>query len=165
MKNILKKILSLGICSAMVLGAFSGCGQQPGGASFTGEPSSDNSGGVQTPENSVPSESPEPSDEPTSSESTASDRTETLFTGASGYPDFAVRLLQESLESEKNTLISPLSVINALVMTANGARGETLAQMESLLGGDISSLSEYLHDYNASLPSGEKYCLYSANSV
>lgn len=165
MKNILKKILSLGICSAMVLGAFSGCGQQPGGASFTGGPSSDNSGSVQFPESSVPSESPGLADNSEASKSTASDRTETLFTDASGYTDFAVRLLQESLESEKNTLISPLSVINALAMTANGARGETLAQMESLLGGDISSLSEYLHDYNASLPSGEKYCLHSANSV
>ena len=43
--------------------------------------------------------------------------------------DFGVRLFQQSLEADKNTLISPLSVMSALAMTANGADGETRSQM------------------------------------
>ena len=35
--------------------------------------------------------------------------------------DFAIRLFKASEESGKNTLISPLSVLSALAMTANGA--------------------------------------------
>ena len=43
----------------------------------------------------------------------------------------------------------------ALSMTANGAKGETLAQMEALLGGDIpmETLNEYLYSYIKTLPS------------
>ena len=35
--------------------------------------------------------------------------------------DFAIRLFQTSEENGKNTLVSPLSVLCALAMTANGA--------------------------------------------
>ena len=48
--------------------------------------------------------------------------------------DFAVRLFQHSAEVDENTLISPLSVISALAMTANGAEGNTLSQMEDAFG-------------------------------
>ena len=44
-----------------------------------------------------------------------------------GAADFAVRLFQNTREEGKNSLISPLSVMLALSMTANGAKGETLA--------------------------------------
>ena len=47
--------------------------------------------------------------------------------------DFAIRLFQQTRDDNKNSLISPLSVMLALSMTANGAKGETLAQMEALL--------------------------------
>ena len=85
----------------------------------------------------------------------------------SGAADFAVRLFQNTREGEKNSLISPLSVMLALSMTANGAKGETLAQMEALLGGDIpiDELNEYLHAYVGSLPSSEKAKLTLANSI
>jgi serpin B len=43
--------------------------------------------------------------------------------------DFAVRLFQNSMSDENNTLISPVSVLSALAMTANGAKGNTLTQM------------------------------------
>ena len=46
------------------------------------------------------------------------------------YADFALRLFQKSYDSEQNTMISPYSVMMALAMAANGAQGETLAQME-----------------------------------
>ncbi len=56
--------------------------------------------------------------------------------------DFAVRLFRESLKDGENTLVSPLSVLSALSMTANGAKGETLAEMEAVLGlpaGDLNT--------------------------
>lgn len=48
--------------------------------------------------------------------------------------DFAVRLFRAASEDGENTLVSPLSVLCALAMTANGAEGATLFQMESTLG-------------------------------
>lgn len=83
------------------------------------------------------------------------------------YTDFAVRLFQKCAgsQAEGNVLVSPLSVINALAMTANGARGETLAQMEEMFGADLTSLCDYLQAYNKNLPSAEKYKLHVANSI
>ena len=66
--------------------------------------------------------------------------------------DFAVRLFQQSLEDEENTLISPLSALMALAMTSNGAKGNTLEQMEEAFGLNRESLNEYLAYYNAQLP-------------
>lgn len=81
----------------------------------------------------------------------------------------AVDLFQSSvLESkDENVLISPLSIQLALAMTANGADGNTKAEMEALLGGEISleDLNEYLYSYVNNLPSAEKYKLQIANSI
>ncbi len=60
---------------------------------------------------------------------------------------FAVQLLQNSMKAGENTLVSPLSLLSALGMTANGARGETLAQMEETLGMDIETLNFWMHTY------------------
>ena len=81
----------------------------------------------------------------------------------------AVDLFQSSvLESkDENVLISPLSIQLALAMTANGADGNTKAEMEALLGGEISleDLNEYLYSYVNNLPSAENYKLQIANSI
>ena len=58
-----------------------------------------------------------------------------------GMYDFSVKLLQTTCDQEENTLVSPMSVLSALAMTANGARGETLAQMEDVLGGSVEQLN------------------------
>ena len=79
--------------------------------------------------------------------------------------DFGVRLFQQSLDAEKNTLISPLSVLCALAMTANGADGETLAQMENVLGMPVTDLNTYIHSYMSQLPSEKTYRLSLANSI
>lgn len=79
--------------------------------------------------------------------------------------DFAVRLFQASEEEGKNTLISPLSVLCALSMTANGAKGDTLTQMETVLGMSTDELNNYLHSYMKALPQGEDYKLSPANSI
>ena len=79
--------------------------------------------------------------------------------------DFAVRLFKESVKNGENTLISPLSVMCALAMTANGAEDETLSQMENVLGMSRDELNAYLHSYTKNLPRGEKYKLDLANSI
>lgn len=79
--------------------------------------------------------------------------------------DFAIRLFKASNDKGKNTLISPLSVLCALAMTANGAEEETLAQMEEVLGMTTDELNLYLYSYMKNLPQGDKYKLSLANSI
>ena len=85
--------------------------------------------------------------------------------GNAAVADFAVRLLRASNKTGENTLISPLSVLCALAMTANGAKGETLEQMEKVLGMTTEELNLYLYSYMNSLTQGEKYKLSLANSI
>lgn len=66
---------------------------------------------------------------------------------------------------EGNVLVSPLSVAYALAMTANGAEGGTLAQMESVLGMPTEMLNFAFYEYLNGLPEGEKNTLHLANSV
>jgi len=86
---------------------------------------------------------------------------------APAYADFAVELLKRSGAGSENTLLSPLSLMLALTMTANGACEETLAQMEAVVGGGIpiEQLNKYLMAYAHSLFSGEEARLHIANSV
>ena len=85
--------------------------------------------------------------------------------GAAAATDFGVRLFQTSMEEGKNTLISPLSVLYALAMTANGADGETLAQMQQVLGMDSDDLNCYMLAYMDLLPEAEEYKMSLANSI
>ena len=82
---------------------------------------------------------------------------------------FAIELLKGTTKDNgnKNTMVSPLSVMLALSMTANGAGGETLEQMEKVLGGGMSidELDKYLYSYVSSLPSENKCELSIANSI
>ena len=81
--------------------------------------------------------------------------------------NFSVELFKKTIADKENSLISPLSVMLALAMTANGADNETLSQMEKLLGGEIplTELNEYLYSYVKSLPNEEKSKLNIANSI
>ncbi|MFI3326307.1 MAG: serpin family protein [Clostridia bacterium] len=78
--------------------------------------------------------------------------------------DFSFEILEKSFD-EENILISPLSIITALAMTANGADGNTISQMENVFGTDIESLNEFLYSYMSYLPSEEKYTVNTANSI
>ena len=71
--------------------------------------------------------------------------------GADAVTAFAVELLRQTDEGG-STLLSPVSVVYALAMTANGAAGETLAQMESVLGLSLEELNAYLRTYTDRLP-------------
>ncbi|MDE6726050.1 MAG: serpin family protein [Ruminiclostridium sp.] len=83
--------------------------------------------------------------------------------------NFSLELFK-NVQGEKlgeNVLISPLSAAMALSLTANGADGETLAEMEKLLGGDITvdQLNKYLYSCLDSFRSGYGFKLKIANSV
>lgn len=58
--------------------------------------------------------------------------------------DFAVRLFKNCFQYGENQLISPLSVISALGMAANGAQNDTLKEMEDVLGVEHETLNHYL---------------------
>lgn len=85
--------------------------------------------------------------------------------GTAGAADFGVRLFQMSMEADENTLISPLSVLYALSMTANGADGETRRQMEEVLGMDVASLNSFMKAYMEKLPAAEAYKMSIANGI
>ena len=88
-----------------------------------------------------------------------------MDSGAAAAADFGVRLFQASVEEGKNTLISPLSVLYALAMTANGADGNTLAQMEQVLGMETEELNSFMRAYLDLLPESKVYKLSLANSI
>ncbi len=81
--------------------------------------------------------------------------------------DFSFELFKNTITAKENSLISPLSALLALAMTANGADNQTFAQMEEVLGRGISldELNEYLYSYVKSLPSENKSKLSIANSI
>lgn len=69
--------------------------------------------------------------------------------------DFAVRLLQYAhmgemipgSSSAKNVLVSPLSVYLALGMLENGAKSETLAQIEESVGLNVGQMNSFAREY------------------
>ena len=77
---------------------------------------------------------------------------------------FAVELLRQT-DSGGSTLLSPVSVVYALAMTANGAAGETLTQMESVLGLSLEELNAYLQTYAGQLPDEKGGRCSLANSI
>ncbi len=74
--------------------------------------------------------------------------------------DFSIRMLKEAIKQETNAIISPVSLITALSMTANGAKGETLKEMEKVLGGEVEQLNRI---YSKSSTDGEG--VKTANSI
>ena len=83
--------------------------------------------------------------------------------------DFALKLFQNTVKerSDNNILVSPLSVMLALSMAANGADTETRSEMEHVLAGNFSieELNEYLHTFTKNLPSSKYGQLHIANSI
>ena len=82
---------------------------------------------------------------------------------------FYTQLFKESVRAseEKNVLISPTSVMLALAMATNGAKGATRTELENVLGGGISivELNEYLYTYVNGLAAEEGNKLQISNSI
>lgn len=85
-------------------------------------------------------------------------------TQAEALTAFSLDLLRENWTGE-NILLSPLSVLSALGMTANGAGGETLTQMETVLGLPAEELNGTLSAWAAGLPRDKDCRVDLANSL
>ena len=81
--------------------------------------------------------------------------------------DFAVSFLKNTLEEDKNTLVSPYSAAQALGMTANGAKGNTLREMMDVIGGgmDIDSFNDSMAALKNGQPNDENCKMLTANSI
>ncbi len=80
--------------------------------------------------------------------------------------DLAVKLAQQAQTEagSKNMLVSPLSVFYAMAMVSNGAVDRE--SVKSFWGNiNIGHINEFMSEYAAGLPQGEKYKLSLANSV
>ena len=75
--------------------------------------------------------------------------------------NFALSLLQSTYAVGENTVLSPYSMYLALAMTANGAKGQTLTQIESLLGMSAAEVNPYI----LSLQNSAGSQLSEANSI
>ena len=82
---------------------------------------------------------------------------------------FALALFRQTAAQDggKNLLVSPLSVTTALNMAANGTAGNTLAQLEKVLGGGLTAadMNAYLYTLMNNLPNSETSRLKAANSI
>ena len=85
--------------------------------------------------------------------------------GAAKLTDFGLRLAWHSMANGRSALVSPMSVATALAMTANGAEGATLAELEDVLGLDKDALNGALCAWWASLPESNEAAVRSANSI
>lgn len=79
-----------------------------------------------------------------------------LSAGGTAVTSFALSLLQNTDAGRTARLLSPLSVLYALGMTANGASGETLKQIENAAGMSLTELNDYLYTFRMSLPANSK---------
>ena len=83
--------------------------------------------------------------------------------------DFSLALTNTTVSLEKegkaNHLVSPLSALICLSMLANGAEGETLAQMEAVLGMPIDELNKALYAYTSGLYTGKDCKVSVADSI
>jgi serpin B len=81
--------------------------------------------------------------------------------------NFSLDLFRATISNNDNTLISPTSVLLALAMTANGADGNTLSQMERVLGDGmpIDELNAYLYSFVNNLTSQPKEHISISNSI
>ena len=78
--------------------------------------------------------------------------------------ELALRLLK-NCPSDGDTLISPTSILCALAMTANGAEGDTLSQLEDLFGMSADELNVYMAAFLATLDDSDGSKLSSACSL
>ena len=139
----MKKIISILLCITLVVLSFGGCSENP--AQKSTSVSAKNLMSDITPK--------------------SVEKSDNLSDGNTAYYDFAISLFKENQVNGDNILISPLSVLCALSMTANGADNNTLKELEDVFGLSASEMNKYLYSYINSLEQGEKFSLKLANSL
>ena len=94
-------------------------------------------------------------------------------TFCSAFTDFSIELFRRvsagetAANNDGSVLVSPDSVETALAMLETGAAGDTLKEMESVLGGgmDRSAFCSYLAGMNDRLESSDKVIFQQSNSI
>ena len=88
-------------------------------------------------------------------------------TFSEAHADFMIDIFKNGLKRGENSLVSPLSVLTALAMTENGARGDTLLEMENTLSGGmtIEKVNAYLGAYLESIAGDKSAKIDIANSI
>ncbi|MFI3249917.1 MAG: serpin family protein [Eubacteriales bacterium] len=81
------------------------------------------------------------------------------------YCDLLINIHEIESEGKENIMISPLSIATALSMTALGAQGETLTEMEEVFGLSKLEMASFLSVYNSELPSSDLAEFHLANSI
>ncbi len=161
------KLICAALALCLILPAFSSC------VTLVDRlPESENSSSVSRPAETDPSYSPLDNSDikfltarDFSSDRTAGEVSKEFRAAAA---DFALKLINESREYAEGDglLVSPLSVMLALAMTANGAQGETLLEMEKVLGGmTIDELNAQLFNYTSGLVSTPDAKFNLANAI
>ncbi len=77
---------------------------------------------------------------------------------------FGFELLRD-MTKESNALVSPVSALYCLALAANGAGGNTLAQIENALGCDLATLNEGAYAFAQTLSNEQKCKVALANSI
>lgn len=101
---------------------------------------------------------------------TATEEGEVTDAFVAAMANFSMTLAHTAIDPDReeegtNHLISPLSAMICLSMLANGAEGETLAQMERVLGMKIDDLNRALYAYTSRLYTGEDCKVSLADSI
>jgi len=93
-------------------------------------------------------------------------KTEITDEVVSKFADFSVELFKKCV-SDEDMLISPMSVLYALGMTANGSNGKTQDEMLEVLsmGMSMEEMNAYLKSYMDNLFDDEKQTVKMANSI
>jgi serpin B len=82
------------------------------------------------------------------------------------HSQFALELMKRQFSDDKNVMISPYSVMQALGMLTNGADKNTLKELEDLMGGlSIEDLNKELQIWRKVQPNEEDCKLSTANSI
>lgn len=161
-----KKVLAGILAAAFVFGAV-GCGSNENEVKLTGKDTVDLMEGIEEKADDGKVEEPE-SHSAGQSDATMQATDVNLESFQADTADFSIALLQKNLENgEKNVMVSPVSVLTALAMTANGAEGETLAQMQQVLGKsqNLEQLNQNIKAWSESLTNTKDTALKVANSI
>ncbi len=102
-----------------------------------------------------------------SSSSTSSTSQPVSFEGydQEGYNRFAWSLFQNTVQEKENNLISPLSAFFALGLLANGASGETLSQIEAVLGMPLKAFNDFCASLLVNLAQDPNHQMQLANCI
>lgn len=182
-----KRLLGLTMCLVMLVAA-AGCGKEeresPQRESQTPEPSGGSGqNGIGAGDGTASGES---IDDEGAVSGAAGAASQTDRTAGMVMWDFGLRLLQGCLgvsqdfppyasmpesvyaasRENGNLLVSPVSIASALAMTANGAQGDTLRQMETALGLSAQELDDFFLAYGETLSPEDGKCRLSiADSI